>query len=367
MKMKKLGSIVLCAAFVMGALAGCGGDKLDGSAIAATVNGEEVSVGLLSLRSHYDEAMYNTYYSPYFGADSYFDDIAVEADEEAGTPAKTYGDQAVDQMLEAVEQDVIIAQHAEEYGVALTEEDKAEMEAIADAYLASNDKSVINAVGARKEDVVRSLELEKIRALMMTAMTEDVDTNIPDSEANQASITYVMVAIAQEGDTDDDGNEIDVTEANTKTMEEMNEVLQKILDSEDPATADMDALAKEVNEEFSAYEANFGPEAEVNYLDETLVEKAKTLSDGEVLEEVFTNEAEEYYYIVRMDSTYDEEATNEHRESLIKERLGARYNEIKDGWVEEAEIETFEDVVRLIKITDQKKYMFKQPETTGGE
>ena len=61
--------------------------------------------------------------------------------------------------------------------------------------------------------------------------------------------------------------------------------------------ADVDTLAKEVDENLSALDTTFG--AEDTLLDEKLLEAAKTLQDGQVYESVV--EGENAYYVVRMD------------------------------------------------------------------
>ena len=68
----------------------------------------------------------------------------------------------------------------------------------------------------------------------------------------------------------------------------------------------MDALAKEIDEELSAFDTTFDGEDTV--LDEKLKEAALTLTkDGQVYEKIV--ESESAYFVVRMDNVLDREAT----------------------------------------------------------
>lgn len=74
----------------------------------------------------------------------------------------------------------------------------------------------------------------------------------------------------------------------------------------------MDALAKEVNEDLSAVDNTFDDEDTL--LDDKLKEAAKTLQDGQVYDQVV--EGENAYFVVRMDSVLDREATDQEKKIL---------------------------------------------------
>lgn len=81
--------------------------------------------------------------------------------------------------------------------------------------------------------------------------------------------------------------------------------MDKLNAQEDPASADMDALAKEVDENLSASAKTFG--SDDTTLDDKLKEAVKSLTDGQVAPEVI--EGESAYYVARMDATFDETST----------------------------------------------------------
>ena len=90
--------------------------------------------------------------------------------------------------------------------------------------------------------------------------------------------------------------------------------LIKVKASGDVASADMDALAKEVDENLSAVDTTFGEDDSL--LDDKVKEAAKTLTDGTLYGEVV--EGESGYYVVRMDSVLDREATEPGKREYCK-------------------------------------------------
>ncbi len=137
-------------------------------------------------------------------------------------------------------------------------------------------------------------------------------------------------------------------------------VLDKINAQEDPAAADMDALAKEVDENLTASTKTFG--SDDTALDDKLKEAVKSLTDGQVAPEVI--EGEDAYYVARMDATFDEDATQSKKESIVTERKQEAYNDLLKEWGKDTKIDVDKKVWKKVTLTDSDSYTFKQPETT---
>ena len=138
------------------------------------------------------------------------------------------------------------------------------------------------------------------------------------------------------------------------------QLLDKLNASEDPATADMDALVKEIDEEMSAYDTTF--DSEDTLLDEKVKEAAVTLTkDGQVYEKVV--EGEDSYFVVRMDSMLDREATDQEKENIVNQRKQEAYNKLLEGWEKDAKITVNEKEWKKAKLTDNDQYTIKQPQT----
>ena len=149
--------------------------------------------------------------------------------------------------------------------------------------------------------------------------------------------------------------------AKKKDKETLIKELDKINAQEDPAAADMDALAKEVDENLSASVKTFG--SDDTSLDDKLKEAVKSLTDGQVAPEVI--EGENAYYVARMDSVFDEDATKSKKESIVSERKQEAYNNLLEEWGKDTKIEVDKKVWKKVTLTDSDAYTFKQPETQG--
>ena len=70
-------------------------------------------------------------------------------------------------------------------------------------------------------------------------------------------------------------------------------------------------------------------------LDEEVLNALEGLkSEGELSDVV---ETDNYYYVLRLDEITDADATEEHRQEIISQRQSDLYNEVLQGWKDEAE------------------------------
>ena len=190
-------------------------------------------------------------------------------------------------------------------------------------------------------------------------MTADVDTNVEDSEAAQSKITVCQISTA--GTQDEEGKTVELTDEEKQAKKDQAQaVLDKINAQEDPAAADMDALAKEVDENLTASTKTFG--SDDTALDDKLKEAVKSLTDGQVAPKVI--EGEDAYYVARMDATFDEDATQSKKESIVTERKQEAYNDLLKEWGKDTKIDVDKKVWKKVTLTDSDSYTFKQPETT---
>ncbi len=353
---KKAAALLMTAVLGIAALTGCGQKKIDGSQTAMTVNGEKVSLGTVSFESHYEAAMIYTYYGSFLGTSGYFDTDAGNED------GKTVGQEMVMRAAESIRDDVIVSQHAEEYGVSLTEEQNAKIDEVAQAFMDNNDKEVLAKLGISKEDVVCSLKLDTIWAEMLDPMAADVSTEVTDEEAKQTTVTYVGMVAA---DKEEDGKSIE--ELNEETKATLQTILDKIKEEDDIASADIDAIAKSVDESFSGTQVHFSTnEEDPVTVDKVIADAVKGLKDGEVYDGVLTNADESRYFIVRLDMAFDPIATEEHKGTVVRERREKKHQEIVDQWKEEAETVMNDDVIGQVVLTDKEPYVFKQNAESAG-
>lgn len=340
--------VVLAAALAMAAtsLAGCSAKAIDGTATVAVCNEENISMGLAALYTRIQQAQtFNMYYS-YMGTTEVFDTVL---NEESG---QSYGEDLKDAAMEEIKTFYLLRQNADDYSVELTEDELATITESAAAFMEANDADALAATGVTQADVEELMELYTYQVKMYAAMVADVDTEVSDEEAKQSKVTYVRVGL-DGTETDDDGNIIDLTEDEIQAKKEQAEtILANVLAA--GADADMDALAKEVDETLASSTSTYG--ADTTTVDASILAAVEGLADGTVVDKVVESEDGKSLYIVRFDADFDREATDAQKTTIIKDRQSADFNAEVEGWIEASSFEIKEDVWKTLKVNDTQIY-----------
>lgn len=344
---KKTAVAALAGVMAAGMLTGCGEEeKVDGTQTVATVNGEDIPMGILSLMVRQSQAQAEAMYASFMGGTSY---EIWDAEAEEG---KTYGEQAVEETLEQIELMYILREKAPDYKVTVTEEDETAIADAAAAFIKANSEETLEDLAVTEDQVKTYLELQTYQERMHDPIIADVDTNVSDEEAQQSSFTYVSLSTADLSDDE---------------IKQKKEDAQKILDAmkEDP-DGDFNETAKSVSEDYTALEGTFdtneSEETETDgeemtsssaYPDE-VIDVLRTLDDGELGPDVI--ETDTAYYVVRLNKKVDEEATEDKKESIITDRENELYTDTTQQWMDEADITVDEDVLKTLKLTDSHKF-----------
>ena len=261
--------------------------------------------------------------------------------------------------MDQLEDMMLLKENAKEYEVSISEEEQKAIEEAAKSFIEANDEETLKSLAVSQKDIETVLELFTIQNKMYEPMTADVDTNVPDEDAAQKTVTCVRVSAAGT-ETDEEGNTIELTEEEkAQKKEQAQQVLDKIAASEDVAGADMDALAKEVDENLSATSSSYGSDDTV--VEDAIKKAAEGLEDGQLAPEVA--EGENAYYVVRLDANFDQEATDSKKKSIVDERKQEAYQAKLDEWSEAAKFTVDEKVWDKIEVTDSNPFVFKQQET----
>lgn len=347
---KKLSGALLAGILGASFLTGCS-KPLDGTQPLLTAGEDTVTVGTGNLMLRMNQATMLSYYSMMGGSTSGI------WSQDAGD-GKTYGDTTKENVLEELKSMLVQKQHAADYEVSISEEEQGKIEEAAKAFVEANTEETLGALSVAQSDVEDLLELYTYQTKMYDPMVADVDTNVEDSEAAQSKITYCRIDIS---DTqNEDGTTTPLTDEEKQAKKDQAQaILDQLQAQADPASADMDAIAKGVNEELSAVDNTFGEDDTL--LDDKLKEAAKTLQDGQVYGEVV--EGENAYFVVRMDSVLDREATDQEKENIVEERQQEAYNDLLKEWKEDTDITVNEKEWEKVTLTDTEQYTIKQPET----
>ena len=344
---KRTAVAALAGVMAAGMFSGCGSAKeIDGTKTVATLNETEIPMGVLSLFARQQQAQTAAMYMSFMGSSANIWDQT--ADEETG---ETYGDQAVQDSLKALETMYILKEKAVDYGVEVTEDDEKAIAEAAAAFLEANDEETVKELAVTEEQVKTLLELQTYRTRIYDPIAAEANVEISDDEANQSAFTYVNISTSVQDLTEEDI---------AKRKEQAQAILDKV--KEDP-TADMTEIAKSEDESYTSLSGTFTTKKSEDTQDsypEEVMEVLRGLGEGEVAEEII--ETETGYYIVRLDKALDEDATASKRDSLKASKERDFYTETTDKWLEEADVKVDEKVLETLTITDSHTFSIKMPE-----
>lgn len=335
MKWKKISALALSGAILASAaLTGCG-SALDSDAVVASVNGKEISLGLANCLAQYTAVTYDTYYLPYYGQDMWTADSTG-----SGT---TMTDTVKNNTLEQLEEYYLLEEHMGEYGVEITAEETAKIEETAAQFMADNTPEALKAMGATEDYIKEMLRLGTLQKKMRDAIVADVDTNVPDEECAQKVFSYVRVSKTASSSDSEDGEEKTDEQKEAEAKEKAQKILTAALAGSEEDPLEAAAEDNDANKSTCAYgSADLSEEDNSTYLELEVLEAAEKLGEGEFSKDLI--ETDSYYYIIRMDSLFDEEATENERESIISEREETLYDETVDGYKEAADWTINDDV-----------------------
>lgn len=325
--MKKRAVILLLAGLLAaGSLTGCG--SLEDSDVVATVNDTDITAGVANFLARYTQAQYETYYAGYMGDDMWSGE---------GEDGETYQDTVKDSILESLENMYLMEQHMDEYEVSLSDEEKNAIKEAASEFDSANGLSEKEKVSGSTDNVERVLELLTIQKKVQDAIEAGADTEVSDEEAAQKSMQYVVFPFTT---TDEEGNSVDLTDEEKEELK---------------ATAESFAAGAAGAADFAAYAAQQGQnsqdatfDGETTTLPTQLVEAADALGEGETTGLV---EGDNGYYVARVTSLLDREATDAKKQEIVSQRQQELLDDTIDGWREDADIEVHEKVWDKVDFT----------------
>lgn len=337
--MKKRAVVVLLACMLSAvSLTGCG--EIKDSDVAVTIDGKEITADIANFLARYTQAQYETYYAGYLGEDMW----SGEGSEE-GT---SYEDTVKDTVRESLENMYLMEAHMKDYDISLTDEEKNAVKAAAEQFDESNSLGEKDKVSGSRETVERVLELMTIQQKVKTAIEAEVDTEVSDEEAAQKKMEYVMFSFTS---TDEEGNTSDLSD---EEKQELKESAEKFAAGAKEAESFSD-YAKEQG--YEATEATF--DAESIALPAQLVEAADALDEGGTTGLV---EGDSGYYVARVVSLLDREATDTKKDEIISERKQTLLNDTLDEWREHADIKVHKSIWNKIDFQDLRVTMKQEEE-----
>ena len=323
---KKFVALLFALVMIGATLTGCT-RSIDNNAVAATVNGFEITLGLANFYARFTQGQQETFVAPMFGMDPatmWSDELFDGSTQEEAAKASIMMD---------LQNLVLIHQRSSEFGISLSDEERRNIEEVAQTFVDDNTSEALEAVSGQLEVVKLYLELVTIGEKMFIAMRDGVDEEVSEEEALQKGMDYIFIPFVE---TADDGivtpmDEFQISEMTSQAVLQL-EVFRNDTDHGLFHIAEFFGVDL-ISETFSLETAMFNPE---------LVEAVDAL--GEEGEMTGLIETESGIFIGQLTSLFDREATYERIEEIIEERRQEQFETLLEQWRDEAEITVYERV-----------------------
>ena len=325
---------VLTAVGVLAAttVTGCSG-SINTDAVVATVGDEDITLGVANFYARMTQGQYETYYASMMGTTG-------EAmwTQEAGED-QTYEESVKDSLMENLQNMYLISQHAADYEVSLTEDEKDAISEAAEQFSEANTDEAKEVVSGYKKDVEKFLELATIQTKMDSKMREGVDEEVSDEEAAQKAMKYVFFSYTS---TDDSGNS---TTLSDDEKEGLKTDAQSLADRV-KAGEDISAVAEEMGQ--TAYDLTF--DSESTSPNEDLIAAVDAFeTEGETTDVI---EADDGLYVGQLTSLLDRDATDQKKASIVEQRRQDQYDSLLEEWRNSTDISVDDKVWEKVDFED---------------
>lgn len=338
---KRVTALGLAGMLAVTGLTGCG--SMNNDDVVATVGESEIKLGVANFYARMQQAQYETYYAGMMGTTG--EELWAKE-----TDGKTYEQSVKSDMIKSLENMYILEQHASEYDVVLSEDEKKAIDKAAEEFDENNALEDKEAVSGYNKYVKKVLELITIQSKMEDAMTADVDTEVSDDEAAQKAMKYVFYSYTKdENDSTSTMSETEKTEVKKKATD----FAEKLKNSD---TKDIDAVASEAGMEVQT--ATFDSESTSPTAD--LVKAADALTaEGDVTDAIETDSG---IYVAKVTSFLDRTATDAKKQSIVEERKKDQYDDLLKKWRKKTDINLNK---RVWKKVDFQKQGVTVKDTSG--
>lgn len=330
---KRAAVLAMAGVFGTACMTGCSG-SLDTDAVVATVGGEDVTLGVANFYARMQQGQYETYYAGMMGT------TPEEMWSQEYTEGTTLEDETKDGVLEMLEDLYVISQHADEYEVALTEDEEKAISDAAAQFDADNTDEAKEAVSGYRKDVEKLLELLTIQNKMEKPMKEGVGEEVSDEEAAQKSMQYVYFPFTT---TDDSGNSTEMTD------EEKEDLRSAAQDFDDQVKDGEDFESAAESADVEVRTTTF--DSESTSPDADLIAAADALeAEGDVTDVIETDSG---LYVARLTSLLDRDATDQEKQNIVEQRRQDQYDSLLEDWRDAADITVNEKVWAKVDFEDQ--------------
>ena len=343
---KRAAVLTAAGLIAAGTLAGCSG-TIDTDAVVATVGDEDITLGVANFYARMTQGQYETYYAGMMGMTG--EDMWLQEVEED----KTYEQAVKDSIMTELENLYIIAQHAAEYEVSLTEDEQDAIREAATRFDELNSDETKEAVSGYRKDIEKYLELLTIQNKMDSKMKEGVDEEVSDEEAAQKAMKYVYFSFSS---TDDSGNTVDLSDEEKEALRTDAQTLADRV----KAGEDMTAVAEEMG--LTANDLTFDEES-TGPNEDLVAEVNGFAEEGECTDPI---ESDLGLYVGQLTSLMDRDASELEKTYIVEERRQEQYDSLLEEWRDAVTIEVDEKVWDKVDFNDTGVTIITPEEETEG-
>lgn len=331
--MKKRGILmILAACLVLGGCRKAEEEKEEaGRQTALMVNQEEISLREWNFYIRMNQMQWEKDYLETYGDDMW----SMEADEEGTTLADNLKSEVLDTIIRVH----LTNQHAEEYHVALTEEEKKDIRRRAESFMGAYNEALLEFAKADEDFVYEKLCERELASAVAEAAAADYEPELAEEDYHREGICYVLISTT--GTRDAEGN---LTPFSDEEVEERTALAETL-----GARAREGGSLKEAAEEegLTPIEASVGVTNEGDGHEPRMLDAARMLEVGAVSDPIWT---EEGWFLVQHTNSYDEEATEYWKEYLTEQAREERYTALCGEWEEAADIVIYQENMDLVNV-----------------
>ena len=346
--MKKTTSIIAFALALILSLSvftGCGAGNTDpgnyGTQVAATIGDDTIYLDEANFFLRFNQWNLESYYWDYYqymGYANMWD--APGGDSADKSMATTLKEQVMNELLESR----VLLQHASEYNVSLTDEDKETVKETVADIMSDYGEKFLQYANVTEEQLTEWFSKNALAIKVYDAAKQTATVSVDDKDCESYTVRYIR--IPEDSDT---------------------------TDAVDTAKAEAEYIVKHVQEDGEKMEdtlVQFGGTTTVeSYLlsDEAPTADAarigKTLKTGEIVMEHVESDSGSAWYVVYCESDHDADATAKKRAELEDDQRTKYFKEtIYTGWMENKPAFEVKDCYSDLVISEGAK-IFEQPTT----
>lgn len=359
---KRIIALAAVAALAMTTFVGCG--SVDNKEIVATVGDSKITAGMANFYARYQQPSFEEYYVSYqdYYQQQMYGSVVQETvmdwsveQEEGVTLEDTYKDD----VMTSLQNLYIMEDHMKDYDVELTKDELSAIEKAAKAFLKANPADAKEKISAEKETVVEFLKLMTISVKVEDAIRAGVDTNVADEDAAQKRIRYVSFATTK---TDENSQTVEMTKKEIKAVKK--DAKAFLADAKANGSLEAYATEKEATSNTATYGKDYADDQTAT-LPKEVFDAAEKLEENGFAKLIETDSA---FYVVQLESKFDEEATTAEKESIVEERKSETVTETIEKWRKDAKIKVNDKVwdkisMHDIQVTEKKE---EAEESTDG-